>query len=178
MYVSERYKEGIISDSNGAMLVKVRCRVEAMDETIYESLKRLAPLLECSRPLYKINTVFKNILDEKPTVEIEKPPAELEYVDSVLIVPEGEYKVNNVIFTDQEIYGENLDGKDREIRILWKDKEGTEHFVPLIYFDDVDAAVNPHGAYKYHSGYKQLIFSQFRPYDTEYIIRRYNYGTK
>ena len=82
--------------------------------------------------------------------------------------------LENIIFTDQEIYGENFDGEKRKYRILWVDAEGKEQFVPLENIDTFKA-VNPHGAYSYNSETKELIFSAFMPYETKYILRRYYY---
>ncbi len=177
MYVIEKYKEGLLTTSDGTVLTKIRCRISSTDESIYNSLKKIAPLIEYSKPLYRVNTVFKNIVDEKPEEEIETPPEEITFVDSIFTIPPHTYIIENVVLTDEDIYGDGYDGVDRRIRILWKDESQVEHFVPLENIDDTDLAVNPHGAYSYNSETKQLIFSQTRPYSTEYILRRYDYAT-
>lgn len=177
MYVIEKYKEGVITAQDGTVLVKIRCRISSTDESIYNSLKKLSALIENRNPLYRVNTIFKNIVDEKPPEEIVKPPEELTYSDSAFTITKHTYIVDNIVLTDEDVYGDAWDGVDRRIRILWVDTDKTEHFVPLEGFDDESQAKNPHGAYSYNSETKQLIFSQTRPYDTEYILRRYDYVT-
>lgn len=173
MYISERFKEGIIYDTQGNQLAKIRCRASATDENIYKTLKTIAPLVEAEKKLYRVNTVFKNILDEAPIAD--KPHKDdAAYEDSPLIVPKNTYILKNMIFTDEEIYGADYDGKKRTYRILWKDTKGNEYFVPLEGIDE-ETAVNPNGAYSYNSETKELSFAAFMPYDTEYILRRYIY---
>lgn len=174
MYISEKYKEGVISDATGMNLVKVRCKASATDESIYETLKQIAPLIESRTKFYRINTVFKNILDQAP--QMEKPSeTENPTEDTIITVPKNEYILKNMIFTDEEIYGENYDGVNRAYRIIYVDEKGEEHFVPLEGIDTGEA-VNPHGAYSYNSETKELSFSAFMPFDQEYILRRYYYN--
>lgn len=175
MYIAEKFKEGIIYYGEGAVLVRIRCKATATDESIYESLKALAPLVDIRNPKYQINTVFKNVLDEAPAQEEETKPSETEYEDTTFVVPKGEYIIDNMVFTDEDIYGDNWDGVNRRYRILWVDGDGNEQFVPLEGIDTF-VAVNPHGAYSYNSETKQLIFSAFMPYETTYILRRYYYN--
>ena len=174
MYIGEKYKEGMIYQSNGTVFLKIRCRSTATDESIYETLKSLTPLIELKQPLYRINTVFKNLLDEAPLQDEEARPEGATFEDSELIVPKNVDILENIIFTDQEIYGENFDGEKRKYRILWVDAAGKEQFVPLENIDTFKA-VNPHGAYSYNSETKELIFSAFMPYETRYILRKYYY---
>lgn len=177
MYVIEKYKEGVITAQDGTVLVKIRCRISATDESIYNSLKKLSALIENRNPLYRVNTVFKNILDEKPQEDIVKPPTDLTYSDSPFTLVKHTYIVYNVVLTDEDVFGDAWDGVDRRVRIVWIDTDKVEHFVPLEGFDDESQAKNPHGAFSYNSETKELSFSQTRPYDTEYIIRRYDYVT-
>lgn len=175
MFISEKYKEGIIYQGNGNVLVKVRCKSSASDESIYNSLKAMAPLIEAKDKQYRVNTVFKNILDQAPISEDDPKPPSVDTEDMKLVVPVNQYIIENMIFTDEEIYGEQYDGVNRKYRVVWKDQAGTEHFVPLEGIDTFQA-VNPNGAYSYNSETKQLIFSAFMPYEVEYIIRRYTYN--
>ena len=172
MYIGEKYKVGVIYNKDNLTLVRITCKVSATDENIYKTLKSLAPLIDCAEPFYEVQTIFRHILDEAPPSET---PVTGESVEDVkIVVPKGEFILSNMIFTDEEIYGANYDGKDRTYRIIWVDSEGTEHFVPL---DGIDTfkAENPHGAYSYNSETKELSFSAFMPYDTEYILRRYTH---
>lgn len=175
MYIAEKFKEGIIYHGEGTVMVRIRCKTTATDESIYESLKALAPLVDIRNPKYQINTVFKNVLDEAPPQEESTKPSETETEDTTFVVPKNEFIIKNIIFTDEDIYGDNYDGVDRRYRVLWVDAEGTEHFVPLEGIDNF-AAENPHGAYSYNSETKELSFSAFMPYDTTYILRRYYYN--
>lgn len=170
MFIHEKYKEGIIYNKDGGILVRITCKVSATDESIYSTLKAISPLVQCEKPFYQVNTVFRNIVDEAPKNDEDTGSETNE--DLALIVPKGEFIIPNMIFTDEEIYGPEYDGKNRTYRILWKDQEGKEHFVPLEGIDNF-AAENPHGAYSYNSETKELSFSAFMPYETEYIIRRY-----
>lgn len=172
MYIGEKYKVGVIYNKDNLTLVRITCKVSATDENIYKTLKSLAPLIDCAEPYYEVQTIFRHILDEAPPSE--KPTGEEAAEDVKIVVPKGEFILKNMIFTDEEMYGPNFDGKDRTYRILWVDKEGTEHFVPLDGIDQFKAE-NPHGAYSYNSETKELSFSAFMPYDTEYILRRYTH---
>lgn len=174
MYVTEKYKEGVITSLDGTVLIKIRCRISSTDEAIYKSLKKLSILIEESNLFYRINTVFKNIVDEKPQEDIVKPPAEATYSDSAFTVTKHSYIVENIVLTDEDVYGDAWDGVNRRVRIVWVDTDKTEYFVPLENIDDTSQAKNPHGAFSYNSETKQLIFNQTRPYDTEYILRRYD----
>lgn len=175
MYISERYKEGVVYQQEGTILVRIRCKATATDESIYETLKALVPLIEVRNPLYQVNTIFKNILDEPPKQTESTKPTDTEIEDVTFTIPKNEYIIENMVFTDEDIYGDNYDGVNRRYRILWVDKSGAEQFVPLEGIDEF-AAVSPHGAYSYNSETKQLIFSAFMPYETEYILRRYYYN--
>lgn len=178
MYISEKYKEGVIYNAQGVILTKVRCKVSATDENIYNTLKVLSNLIESRTKYFRINTIFKDIQDNAPAAS-SPSEIEVETEDTIITVPKNEYILNNMVFTDEEIYGEPTGdvytGENRTYRIIWVDDEGTEHFVPLEGIDQFDA-VNPHGAYSYNSETKELIFSAFMPYDTDYILRRYYYN--
>lgn len=175
MYISEKYKEGIIYQESGMILVKIRCKATATDESIYETLKKIRPLVETKKPLYQVSTVFRNILDEAPKQEETTNPPETTNEDVTITMPKNEYIIENMVFTDEDIYGDNYDGEKRRYRIIWVDETGKEQFVPLEGIDTFEA-VNPNGAYSYNSETKQLIFSAFMPYDTQYILRRYYYN--
>lgn len=175
MYIAEKYKKGIIYQTDGTTLVSIRCKATSTDENIYQTLKELAPLVESRNPLYRIDTVFKGILDEAPKQNESTKPDDAETEDVIFTVPKNEFIIENMVFTDEDIYGDNYDGVERRYRVLWVDDKGVEQFVPLEGIDEF-GAVNPHGAYSYNSETKQLIFSAFMPYDTEYILRRYFYG--
>ena len=173
MFISERYKEGIIYDNQGNQLVKIRCRASATDEGIYMTLKTIAPLVEAEKKFYRVNTVFKNILDQAPiNTKPTQPDNPTDTEDTIFVVPKNEYILRNMVFTDEEIYGPDYDGKNRTYRIIWKDDKGIEHFVPLEGIDQ-ETAINPNGTYSYNSETKELSFAAFMPYDTEYILRRY-----
>ena len=174
MYIGEKYKEGIVYQANGSIFIRIRCRCGTSDESIYKTLKELTPLLNINEPLYQVNTIFKNVLDEAP--EQEQKPVEGDYTteDSELIVPRGEFIIPNMIFTDAEIYGKNFDGEKRTYRIIWIDENGQEYFVPLEGIDTGNGK-NPNGSYSYNSETKELSFRCFMPYDTTYILRRYRY---
>lgn len=175
MFISEKYKEGIIYQKDGTVLVRLQCKVTASDENIYETLKVIAPIVDSQEKLFRINTVFKNILDQAPETEKPSTGDTVRTEDTVLTIPPQTYILNNMIFTDEDIYGDNLDGVNRRYRIIWKDSDGVEYFVPLENFDTFEAK-NPHGQFAYDSETKQLIFSATRPYSTDYILRRYYYN--
>ena len=175
MFVSEKYKEGIIYQKDGMILCKLYCKVTASDENIYNTLKLIAPLIDTQEKFFRINTVFKNILDQAPETEKPSHDPELPTEDTILTVPPHTYILDNMIFTDEDIYGDNLDGINRRYRIIWQGEDGLEYFVPLENFD-VFEAQNPHGAFAYNSETKQIIFSATRPYSTNYILRRYYYS--
>lgn len=173
MYIGEKYKEGIIYQTSGMIFLRIRCRCSTSDESIYKTLKKLTPLLNVTAPLYQVNTIFRNVLDQAPEEEGHEP-GEIETEDSELIVPKGEFIISNMIFTDKEIYGEHYDGEKRTYRIIWIDEKGEEYFVPLEGIDTGEGK-NPNGAYSYNSETKELSFKRFMPYDTTYILRRYKY---
>lgn len=173
MFISKKYKEGIIYQKDGVVLVKIECKVTASDESIYETLKMLSPLINSQDKHYRINTVFKEILDQAPVTEkVDKPSVEIE--DTTFSIPPHTYIIDNMIFSDEDIYGDKYDGVNRRYRIIWKDEAGQEYFVPLEGIDNFEAS-NPNGSFQYNSETKQLIFSATRPYATQYIMRRYYY---
>lgn len=176
MYISESYKVGVIYNEAGNTLINVRCRATVTDETVYNTLKALSPLVDSETKLYRVSTVLKNILDKAPEMEeVDEPDQDITTEDTTLTLPAQSYILNNMVFTDADIYGDKFDGVNRRYRLIWKDAEGTEHFVPLEGIDSGNA-VNPNGSFSYNSETKQLIFSAFMPYEVEYILRRYVYS--
>ena len=174
MFISEKYKEGIIHQKNGDILVRLRCKVTASDENIYKSLKSLIPLVDSQEMLFSIHTVFKNVLDVAPPTENPNDNENVRTEDTIISVPPQSYVIENMIFALEDIYGADYNGKHCTYRIVWKDEAGKDYLVPLYGVESFEAA-NPNGAYSYDNELKQLIFEETRPYATEYILRRYYY---
>ena len=170
MYVDNEYKQGVIySQKDLTVYFKGRYNLNCQDEVIYNSLKEIAKLLEDKEVNIKIVYCQDKILDEKPE-NIEEPEKGTEDIE--IILNKFEYKIKNMIYKDQDIYGINLDGNDRKCRLIWADENGTEHFVPLDKIDSFKAE-NPNGAYSYNSETHELIFESISSKDTKYIMRRY-----
>lgn len=172
MFALHEYKEGVIySKTRGTIFAKLQFSLSSQDEVVYEALKEIRKLIWDEEALIRISYVQDKITDKKP----EAPSASTEEektFDSKLIVPKYKYIIDNMIFKDEQIYGKKFDGENREYRILWKDKDGKEYFVPLDGFDKFEAK-NPNGAFSYNSETKELKFSAIAANDVEYILRRY-----
>ena len=136
-------------------------------------LKEIRSLLRDNQVLIRISYVQDKIADNKPPAPTASIEEERTF-DLKLILPKYKYIIDNMIFKDQQIYGKKFDGQDREYRILWKDKDGKEYFVPLEGLDKSEAK-NPNGAFSYNSETKELIFSAIVASDAEYILRSYKY---
>lgn len=170
MYVQNEYKEGLIySRKDGTVRFKSRFLVHSQDEVIYSALKEIQKLIVEPNTSIKINYCKDKILDEKPPSQ-ENPDAGIKDLDIVL--EKYKYSISNMIYTDEQIFGDNLDGKDRAFRLIWKDKNGEEHFVPLEGIDTFKAE-NPNGAYTYNSDTKELVFNAVSAENVNYIMRRY-----
>lgn len=172
MFAQHEYKEGVIySKTRGTIFAKLQFSLSSQDEVVYEALKEIRKLIWDEEALIRISYVQDKITDKKP--EAPSAPIEEEKTfDSKLIVPKYKYIIDNMIFKDEQIYGKKFDGENREYRILWKDKDGKEYFVPLDGFDKFEAK-NPNGAYSYNSDTKEILFSSISNVDVEYILRRY-----
>lgn len=171
MFVTRNYKEGLITNKKGNIIARMQFKASIQDLTIYETMKEFALILADTDIHYRINLVSDDILDEAPASE--KPSQqETGQEDIKITVPKGEYIVNNIVLTDEDIYGQTLDGENRRYRLIYVNGEGEETYVPLEGFDTFTAE-NPHGQFSYNSETKQLIFSAMYHTDTEYILRRY-----
>lgn len=172
MFAERSYKEGVIySKTRGTIYARLEFTLSSQDEVVYEALKEIKNLIGDPKALIKISYVQDKLTDKKP----EAPAASTEeekIIDSKLIVKKFKYVIDNMIFKDEAFYGKKFDGQNREYRILWKDKDGTEYFVPLEGFDTFEAK-NPHGAFSYNSETRELMFSKIVAEDVEYILRRY-----
>ncbi len=171
MFAQHEYKEGIIYSKKGFVYAKIEFSLSSQDEVVYETLKEIRSLIHDQEALIKISYVQDKITDKKPEAPTSGEGKE-ETFDSKLILPKFKYIIDNMIFSNEQIYGQNLDGKEREYRILWKGSDGKEYFVPLQGFDDFEAK-NPNGAYSYNSDTKEILFSSISNVDVEYILRRY-----
>ena len=174
MYVKHEFKEGVISSKKGVIYAKIEFALTSQDEVVYEALKEIKDLIRDQDASIKISHVKDKIQDKRPEAPASSGKGEGEVIrDSKLILKKFTYAIDNMIFTDGQIYGDNLDGKNREYRILWKDEDGKEYFVPLEGFDEFEGK-NPNGAYSYNSETKELMFSKMTlDRDVEYILRRY-----
>jgi len=174
MFAERSYKEGVIySKSKGTIYSRLEFTLSSQDEVVYEALKEIRTLLTDHQALIKISYVQDKLTDKKPEAPAASSETEKEkLIDSKLIVKKYKYVIDNMIFKDEDFYGKKFDGQNREYRILWKDKDGTEYFVPLEGFDTFEAK-NPHGAFSYNSETRELMFSKIVAEDVEYILRRY-----
>ena len=172
MFALHEYKEGVIySKARSTIYARLEFSLSSQDQVVYEALKEIRNMLRDNEALIRISYVQDKITDKKP--EAPSAPIEEEKTfDSKLIVPKYKYIIDNMIFKDEQIYGKKFDGENREYRILWKDKDGKEYFVPLDGFDKFEAK-NPNGAFSYNSETKELKFSAIAANDVEYILRRY-----
>lgn len=170
MYVNHEYKEGIIYSKKGTIYTKIEFSLTAQDEKIYEVLKGLSKLLRNQETMIKISYVQDAIVNEKPEAPVED--GKDKEVDTDLVLPKFTYVIKNMIFTDEDIYGKDLDGKNPLYRIIWQDNDGTEYIVPLEGIDNFEAK-NPNGAVSYNSETRELIFSAISANDVKYILRRY-----
>lgn len=171
MFVTRNYKEGLITNKKGNIIARMQFKASVQDLTVYETMKEFAAILADTDIHYKINLVSDDILDEAPANQ--KPSQEETGQEDIKItVPSGQYIVNNIVLTDEDIYGQALDGENRRYKLIYVNGEGKESYVPLEGFDDFKAE-NPHGKYSYNSETKQIIFSAMYHTDTEYILRRY-----
>ena len=171
MFAQREYKVGVLYSKKGIVYAKLQFTLTSQDELVYEALKEIRNLMYDKDALIKISYVQDKIFDKRPGAPIASGDSE-KVIDSRLVLPKFKYIIGNMIFKDEEIYGKNLDGKQREYRILWKDEQGKEYFVPLKGFDDFEAE-NPNGAYSYNSETKEIQFSAIASNDVEYILRRY-----
>lgn len=170
MYVNHEYKEGIIYSKDGITHARIEFSLAAQDEKIYEALVALSTMLIDREPKFKISHIQDDILPKKP--DAPKEGGTDKDVDSDLILAKYTYVIKNMIFTDEDIYGKDLDGKNPLYRIIWQDNDGTEYIVPLEGIDNFEAK-NPNGAVSYNSETHELIFSAISANDVKYILRRY-----
>ena len=172
MYVQNEYKEGVIySQENSNIYFKARFILNSQDEVIYNILKKITELLADKNVNIKIDYCKDKIIDNKPE-NLETPSSDcIENID--IIVPKYQYAIDNMIFTDKQIYGKDFNGVGRKYRLIWTDSNQKEHFVPLIGIDNF-AADNPNGGYSYDSSTHQLIFEKVSSEDINYIMRRYS----
>ena len=174
MYISSTYKEGVVTNKKGHILIKTTFKPSVQDETVYELLKEMAVILADKKLHYRISLIQDNILDKQPDSEKPVPGgSETETTEDIKItVPKNAYLIENIVLSDEAIYGANLDGKNRQYRLIYINSKNEECYVPLEGFDSFKAE-NPHGKYSYNSETKQLIFSAMYHTDTDYILRRY-----
>ena len=172
MFVLHEYKEGVIySKTRGTIYARLEFSLSSQDQVVYEALKEIRSMLRDNEALIRISYVQDKIADKKPPAPTASIEEERTF-DSKLILPKYKYIIDNMIFKDEQIYGKKFDGQNREYRILWKDKDGKEYFVPLNGFDKFEAK-NPNGAFSYNSETRELMFSAIASNDVEYILRRY-----
>lgn len=174
MYISSTYKEGVVTNKKGNILIKTTFKPSVQDETVYELLKEMAVILADKKLHYRISLIQDNILDKQPDSEKPVPGgSETETTEDIKItVPKNAYLIENIVLSDEAIYGTNLDGENRQYRLIYINSKNEECYVPLEGFDSFKAE-NPHGKYSYNSETKQLIFSAMYHTDTDYILRRY-----
>lgn len=172
MFALHEYKEGVIySKTRGTIYAKLQFSLSSQDQVVYEALKELRKLIWDKEALIRISYVQDKLCDKKPPALMSTGEEE-KIIDTKLIVPRMKFVIDNMIFKDEQFYGKKFDGKNREYRILWRDKDGKEYFVPLEGFDKFEAK-NPNGAFSYNSETKELMFSAIAANDAEYILRRY-----
>lgn len=172
MYAQTVYKQAIITNEANNIAASFQTHKNVSDEIIYLAMKNVEKLLDPGRYSYRIDFVQKDIIDHAP----EKPVVtdKEEYTDQVLVLKANQFTIENVELTNEAVYGENFDGKNRSARLLWVDNGGVEHFVQLDGFD-VDIVETPNGPFSYNSDEQTITFTSMKAYDINYILRRYKH---
>lgn len=172
MLAVKKIKELRILDMRGTVK-KMGAAIQVSQDVSDESLLALvAPMRTLMDGATRIDVTVA-YQDVKVSTDPTDPPIPPMYTDTEFTLSAYNYKYTPTGVTDQDIYGENLDGKNRKVVIIWKDENNQEYQVPLNYFDDTTNVKSPNRSYEYNGETNEIIFGIYIMDDTKYILRRY-----
>lgn len=165
------YKELIVTNTVGkqsGMGVKIILPAGADDEKIFNVHKAMSSMFDGSVSC-NINLKKENVNDgTTPPVDPPVGPVAEEF--KVTLTNMKYDFVFGGVLTDEDVYGDLLDGKNRRANMYWKDAEQVEHLVPLEGFDEANPLI-PNKHWNYNSETKLITFGIGVFGTTEYTLK-------